>query len=182
MPTGNIIIQLRHIKQLSHLAKLFHELWQVWLTITLTIACAEFLLGLRKTRANLALPSFKGSMTHLQALQISMDYFFSKWLLTSEEYCESFRTHNLSVLIEETKLKPRLYFLFLLKASVQMLLEEKFNFVNQMVHYSNNFIICNHKLSFHITIWITLFLFKTPTMFCKCIILPLHFQFILLAN
>ena len=53
-------------------------------------------------------------------------------------------------------------------------LEENCKFVNQTLHYSNEFnniIVCHHKLSFHITI--TLFLFKTPTMFCKCVILPL---------
>ena len=34
----------------------------------------------------------------------------------------------------------------------------------------NNFLVCHHKLSFHITI---MFFFKTLTMFCKCVILPL---------
>ena len=43
----------------------------------------------------------------------------------------------------------------LLKESVQMFLEENCKFVNQTLHYSNefnNFIVCHRKLSFHITI------------------------------
>ena len=51
------------------------------------------------------------------------------------------------------------------------LLSTCFKFVNQKLHYSNefnNFIVCHHKLSFHMTI--TLFIFKTPKMFCKCVI------------
>ena len=39
-------------------------------------------------------PDFKGNMAKLQALQISMTFFFCRWLLTLGEYCESFRTEN----------------------------------------------------------------------------------------
>ena len=57
-----------------------------------------------------------------------------------------------------------------------MLLEENFKFVNQMLHYTVaiNSTILFHSFCFMITV--TLFLFKTPKMFCKCVILPLSFE------
>ena len=58
--------------------------------------------------------------------------------------------------------------------------QEHSKIFNQTLHYSNefnNFIVCHHKLSLHVIM--TLFLFKTPTMFCKCVILPFNHTLVL---
>ena len=49
-----------------------------------------------------------------------------------------------------------------------LILEENHKFVNQTLHYSNNFknfIVCHHQLSCHVIV--TVFLFKTPYDACK---------------
>ena len=91
--------------------------------------------------------------------------FFCRWLQTFEEYCESFRTQNLSKLEIRNKNVTQLFFyvLCVLKASVQTLLKENCKFVSQTLHYSNefnNFVVCHHIWSFHVTL--SLFLFKNP--------------------
>ena len=81
---------------------------------------------------------FKGSMKHLQVLQIPMTFLL-------QVAC------------------------YKLKAFGQTLLGENGNlFIKCCITLTTT--VCLHKLSFHVTV--AVFLFKIPTMLCKCVIRP----------
>ena len=121
---------------------------------------------------------FKGSLTHLQALQISIKFLlqvasdiriFVKVLeLKTFQFRNKNKTHNPDFLLISLIAKSFCTYTFRRKL-----------FICQTLHYSNklkSFIACHRKLSFHVTINLISFQ-DPPTIFCKCVILPLTCEF-----